>query len=169
MAIGTTRLCHIAIIVKDLKKAMDNWSNLLGIEKPNVWKIPPSNEVPQFTHGKMEHYYDCQFAVFKLENVNIELIQPGDNSGPWKEALEKDGEGLQNLAFIVPDRKEAMKTLKEMDAPTAFHIGYWPKGTYSFTDTRKQLGVGINIKTDDDNAEIIKKLQINPELYKNDL
>lgn len=169
MSIGTTRLCHIAIIVKDIQKAMDNWSRLLGMEKPEVWKIPPSGEVPQFTHGKLEHYYDCQFAVFQLSNVNIELVQPGEHSGPWKEALDKNGEGVENLAFIVPERKEAMKTLKDLAAPKPFHIGYWPNGTYSFTDTSEQLGVEINIKTNDNNAEIIKKLQTSPGLYKKDL
>jgi hypothetical protein len=66
---------------------------------------------------------------------------------------------VENFVFIVPDRKKAMKTLKDPAASKPVHIGYWPNGTCSFTDTREQLGVKINIKTDDDNAEIIKDLE----------
>jgi hypothetical protein len=107
--------------------------------------------------------------VFILDNVNIELIQPGEKPSPWRDVLEKNGEGLQNLAFIVPNRKEAIRTLSELGAPKPFHIGYWPGGTYSFTDSAGLLGVGIGIKTDDDNTEIIKRLKGDPDLHKGDL
>jgi catechol 2,3-dioxygenase-like lactoylglutathione lyase family enzyme len=167
MSIGTTTLCHVAILVKDINKAVENWSKVLGLEKPKVWTLPP--DVPTFTDGKQGDYTDCQLAVFKLENAKIELVQPGPKSGPWKDALEKYGEGCQHLSFIVPDRKKAQDSLKEIGAGAPFHIGYWPTGTYSFTDTKKLLGVEINIKTNEDNTEKVKKLQTNPDLHKEDL
>ncbi|MDR3337765.1 MAG: VOC family protein [Treponema sp.] len=169
MSIGTTKLCHVAILVKDIRKAADNWSKILGLPKPNIWTLPPPAEVPAFTDGKPGDYTDCQLAVFELENVKFELVQPGPHSGPWKEKLDRDGEGLQHLSFIVPDRKKAQDTLKEIGAPAPYHIGYWPGGTYAFVDTAPQCGVEINIKTDVDNTEIIKKLQTNPDLHKADL
>jgi catechol 2,3-dioxygenase-like lactoylglutathione lyase family enzyme len=169
MSIGTTKLCHVAILVKDIRKATDNWSKILGLPKPNIWTLPPFGEVPTFTDGKPGDYTDCQLAVFELENVKIELVQPGPNSGPWKEKLDRDGEGLQHLSFIVPDRKKAQDTLKETGASAPYHIGYWPGGTYAFVDTAEQCGVEINIKTDVNNTEIIKKLQTNPDLHKADL
>jgi catechol 2,3-dioxygenase-like lactoylglutathione lyase family enzyme len=167
MPIGTTKLCHIAIVVKDIEKAADNWARLLGVEKPKIWSIP--DEVPTFTDGSLEDYTDCRFGVFVLDNVNIELIQPGEKPSPWRDVLEKNGEGLQNLAFIVPNRKEAMRTLSEHGAPKPFHICYRPGVTYTFTDSAELLGVGLGIKTDDDNTEIIKRLKSEPDLHKNDL
>jgi hypothetical protein len=169
MSLGTVALCHIAILVKDISISVERWSVLLGIDQPEIWNFPPAHVVPSFTNGTLGDYSDCKLAVFQLENVKLELVEPGPNSGPWKETLDKYGEGLQHLSFIVPDRKQANKTLKVIGAPAPNHIGYWPDSTYSFTDSRELLGADINIKTWDDNTEKIKLLKANPEAHKLDL
>jgi catechol 2,3-dioxygenase-like lactoylglutathione lyase family enzyme len=170
MAIGTTHLVHIAILVKDIEQGVANWMKFLGItEKPRIWTIPPPGEALFYSGGRAGDYSDCKLSVLKLENVNIELVEPGPHSGPFKEALDKKGEGLQHLAFIVPDRRQAQETLKELGAPEAYHVGYYPDGTYSFVDSTAQLGVEINIKTNDDNREKIEKIKQNPGLHKQDL
>jgi catechol 2,3-dioxygenase-like lactoylglutathione lyase family enzyme len=169
MSIGTTKLCHIAIIVKDIEAAVDNWSKLLGLPKPAIRYLPPSSEVPCYTDGELGDYTDVKLTVFQLDNCMIELAQPGKNPGPWKDVLDKRGEGLQHLSFVVPDRRKAQDQVASLGAPPAYHIGYYPGGTYAFTDTIKQLGVEVNIKTDDDNVEKVKKLKADPNLYKKDI
>jgi catechol 2,3-dioxygenase-like lactoylglutathione lyase family enzyme len=169
MPIGTTKLCHIAILVKDLDKALKNWEQVLGIKAGAPFNLPPSNEVPAFTNGDMGNYTDCRIAVIQLENCMLEFVQPGTNPSPWKEKLDKDGEGVQHVSFVVPDRKIAQDALKATGAPPPYHIGYWPGGTYSFTDSVPQLGVEINIKTDDDNAAKKENLLRDPEFHKRDL
>jgi catechol 2,3-dioxygenase-like lactoylglutathione lyase family enzyme len=169
MAIGTKKLCHIAIFVKDIRKGVDNWAELLDMEKPKIWKLPPPDKVPSYTNGQGGDYSDCQLAVFELDNVRIELVEPGEHSGPWKEMMDRNGEGLQHLSFIVPDRRKAHETLRKLGAPAPYHIGYWPDSSYSFTDSVKQLGVEINIKSNEDNREKIIELQSNPDLHKVDL
>ncbi|GHU24026.1 lactoylglutathione lyase [Spirochaetia bacterium] len=171
MSLGTTKLCHAAILVKDIEKAVENWSKFLGIAPipPGIRTIPPHSEVPAFTDGESSDYSDVKLAAFQLDNVVIELAQPGKNAGPWKDKLDRDGEGLQHLSFIVPDRRKAQDALTELGAPAAYHIGYWPGGTYAFTDAVDQLGVEINIKTDDDNREKIKKVLADPDSHKADL
>ena len=157
-SIGTNILCHVAILVKDIRKAVDNWAAILGVEKPNIWNLPDAKTVPSFTRGESGDYTDCQLAVFDLENAKIELCQPGQNPSPWKEALEKYGEGVQHVSFVVPDRDQANRALEGIGVPPAYHIGYWPTTTYAFFDSKEQLGVEINIKTDEDNTEKIASL-----------
>ena len=169
MSIGTSKLCHIAILVKDLDKALKNWEQLLGVKAGEPFYLPPAGEVPSFTNGEIGDYTDCRLAVIKLENCVLEFVQPGNKPGPWKDKLDRDGEGVQHLSFIVPDRKKAQETLKAIGAPPAYHIGYWPGGTYSFTDSVPQLGVEINIKTDDDNTVIKESLLKDPDFHKKDL
>ncbi|MDR1230116.1 MAG: hypothetical protein LBK61_01815, partial [Spirochaetaceae bacterium] len=93
----------------------------------------------------------------------------GTNSGPWRDKLDRDGEGVQHISFIVPDRKKAQDELRAVGAPKPYHIGYWPGGTYSFTDSVAQLGVEVNIKTDDDNTAKKARLLSDPDFHKEDL
>jgi catechol 2,3-dioxygenase-like lactoylglutathione lyase family enzyme len=169
MSIGTAKLCHIAILVKDLDKALENWEKVLGIKANTPFNLPPSSEVPAFTNGDMGDYTDCRIATIQLENCMLEFVQPGNKASPWKEKLDRDGEGVQHISFIVPDRKKAQDALKAAGAPPPYHIGYWPGGTYSFTNSVPELGVEINIKTDDDNTAKKAKLLSDPEFHKEDL
>jgi catechol 2,3-dioxygenase-like lactoylglutathione lyase family enzyme len=169
MPIGTTKLCHIAILVKDLDKAIENWEQVLGVKAGTPFYLPPNTEVPVFTDGKLGDYSDCRLATIQLENCQIELAEPGEKAGPWKDKLDRDGEGLQHLSFVVPDRKKAQDELKALGAPAPYHIGYFPGGTYSFTDSVAELGVEINIKTDDDNTGKKEELLKNREFHKKDL
>lgn len=169
MPIGTTKLCHIAILVKDMDKTLQNWEQLLGVKAGQSRYLPPPNEVPTFTDGELGDYSDCRLATIQLENCILEFVQPGDKPGPWKDKLDRDGEGLQHISFIVPDRGKAQEALKAIGAPSAYHIGYYPGATYSFTDSVSQLGVEINIKTDDDNKAKKEQLLRDPEFHKKDL
>ncbi|MDR2478718.1 MAG: VOC family protein [Treponema sp.] len=169
MAIGTTKLCHIAIVVRNLETALKNWERVLGVQAGEPFCLPPSSEVPAFTNGEMGDYTDCRLATIQLENCLLELVQPGNNPSPWKEKLDRDGEGVQHLSFIVPDRKKAQGELEAIGAPKPYHIGYWPGGTYSFTDSVPQLGVEINIKTDDDNTGKKAALLRDPDYHTEDL
>jgi len=169
MSIGTTKLCHVAILVKDLDRAIANWERVLGIQASKPFSLPPPEEVPTFTDGRPGDYSDCRLATFQLENCTLELVQPGERAGPWKDLLDRKGEGVQHLSFIVPDRKKAQGELQAIGAPKPYHIGYWPGGTYSFTDSVAQLGVEINIKTEDDNRGKRERLLRDPEFHKGDL
>jgi len=169
MSIGTTKLCHIAILVRDLDKALKNWETVLGVKAGEPFCLPPSSEVPAFTNGDMGDYTDCRLATIQLENCMLELVQPGSNPSPWKEKLDRDGEGVQHISFIVPDRKKAQDSLKAAGAPSPYHIGYWPGGTYAFIDSAPQIGVEINIKTEDDNTAKKARLLSDPEFHKEDL
>jgi catechol 2,3-dioxygenase-like lactoylglutathione lyase family enzyme len=169
MSIGTAKLCHVAILVKDLDKAIAAWERILGLKPGKPFYLPPADEVPTFTDGKLGDYSDCRLATFQLENCAIELVQPGQKAGPWKDMLDREGEGVQHISFIVPDRKKAFAELAAIGAPKAYHIGYWPGGTYSFTNSVPQLGVEVNIKTDDDNVPKKAKLLSDPEFHKKDL
>jgi hypothetical protein len=155
--------------VKDLDKAAANWERLLGVKAGSAFYLPPASEVPSFTNGEAGDYTDCRITTIPLENCIIELVQPGKNPSPWKEKLDRDGEGVQHISFVVPDRKKAQGELRAIGAPKPYHIGYWPGGTYSFTNSVPQLGVEVNIKTDDDNTAKKERLLRDSNFHKEDL
>jgi catechol 2,3-dioxygenase-like lactoylglutathione lyase family enzyme len=160
MAIGTKSVVHIAFVVKDIERVIDNWTRLLGLsEKPDIWNIPGPAVAPTLTNGEIELYKNCRISVIKLENLSLEVVQPGDEPSPWKTHLEKHGEGFQHMAFLVPDEEDARQTIKEVcGAESEYHIGYYPGQSYMFFDTFDALKTELNIKVDGDYTGIIKDL-----------
>lgn len=159
MGIGTKQVCHMAFVVKDIDKTVENWATLFGIEKPRIWNLPAKEEAPALTNGVLEDYTDCRISVIELDNIKMEFVQPGEKSSPWKTYLEEHGEGFQHISFVVEDCEEAKRLIrKEFGIEDWYHVGYYPGGTYAFYDTKAALGVEINIKSDDDNRAIIEEL-----------
>ena len=161
MSIGTKSVVHIAFVVKDIEKTVDNWSKLLGLtEWPDIWNIPGPDVAPTLTNGEIELYKNCRISVIKLENLALEIVQPGDEPSPWKTYLEKHGEGFQHMAFLVPDEEKARAAIKEATGAEAeYHIGYYPGQAYMFFDTFDALKTELNIKVDGDYTGIIAGLQ----------
>ncbi len=160
MAIGTKSVVHIAFVVKDIEKTVDAWSRIFGLsEAPEIWNIPEPETAPALTDGKLENYHDCRISVIKLDNLAIEIVEPGENPSPWKSFLEEHGEGFEHMAFLTPDEAEARETLKSVcGAENEYHAGYYPGQKYMFFDTFDVLKTELNIKVDGDYNEKIKEL-----------
>ena len=161
MGIGTKSVVHIAFVVKDIDTVVDNWSRLLGLsEKPDIWNIPGPDVAPTITNGKPELYENCRICVIRLDNLTLEIVEPGDEPSPWKTYLDKHGEGFQHMAFLVPDEEDARQTIREVTGAEAeYHIGYYPGQAYMFFDTFDALKTELNIKVDGDYTGTIESLQ----------
>ena len=160
MSLGTKRAVHISFVVKDIEKVMNAWGKLLGLEEcPRIWNIPGPEVAPTFTNGKLELYKDCRISVIELDNLVLEVVQPGEEPSPWKTFLEKHGEGFMHIAFLVPDEKEAIRTIAETTGVgECYHIGYYPGQSYAFYDTFEVLKSELNIKADKDNTGLIREV-----------
>jgi methylmalonyl-CoA/ethylmalonyl-CoA epimerase len=160
MSIGTNKAVHMSFVVKDIYAVMKNWSVLLGIDMPEIWKIPGPDVAPVITDGKPEFYNNCLISVIQLDNLALEVCQPDDGPSPWRTFLEKHGEGLMHIAFLTPDEVEAERAIAAISGSgDHYHIGYYPNQSYAFYDTWDALKTELNIKVDRDNSMKIKELQ----------
>ena len=158
MSLGTRKAVHISFVAKDIEKVMTAWGSLLGMEEcPRIWNIPGPETAPTYTNGHLELYRDCRISVIELDNLVLEVVQPGDEPSPWKTFLEKHGEGFMHIAFLVPDEQEAVRSIKEVTGVDGcYHIGYYPNQSYAFYDTFETLKTELNIKADRDNTGLIR-------------
>lgn len=159
MGIGTKAVCHMAFVVKDIEKTVQNWADFLGIEVPRIWNIPDPTGAPTLTNGVLEDYSDCIISVIEFENLKMEFVQPGENPSPWKTYLEEHGEGFQHVSFVVENGEHAKKVIQtKLGVDDWYHVGYYPSSTYAFFDTKAALGTEVNIKSENDNRMIIEEL-----------
>ena len=160
MIIGSTGLKQVCMVTWDLALAEKRWSTILGIPAEHL-TTPPWQEVPSFTNGKADCFHE-PFILFRLANdVILEIFGPGESkNNPWRQYLEKYGEGVMNFGFYVEEgREEAYRQIGLVsEAKQPYHEGFYPTASYTFVDTKKELGVELNIKREEDNAEKIASL-----------
>lgn len=142
--IGTTTFMQICLVVKDIEATMKQFMDLFGIEKGTLKQIPPASKSRTYYRGK-EIDTTTKYYVFKMGNIVFELTQPDDSPSVWKEVLDQQGEGLCYLGLMVEDSAKVVQFLGEKGNP-CIHHGGTPESNYNIVDTRKSLGVLLNVK-----------------------
>jgi methylmalonyl-CoA/ethylmalonyl-CoA epimerase len=150
-------ITQICIVVYDVRKVNSNWAKILGVSEEKIETIFPDG-IFHYTHSKAAEYKDCQVAKYQLDNFVLELIQPGQTPSPWGAFLEKHGQGVFHFCILVNDRKVFQKRLSEIGVDLPYHIGYYPGGSYSYVDSREQLGLELSVNNQADYTDLIQQL-----------
>ena len=91
------KIDHIAIAVNSLEESIKVYTSLLGVEP----------ELETITAEKVNT------AVYDLDGVSLELIEPIGDDSPITKFLQKKGEGLHHVCLKVDSLEETMTELKE--------------------------------------------------------
>lgn len=154
---GNRIITQICIVVHDVKQANANWSEVLGLPEEKIETIFPDG-ILHYTHDKLAEYRDCQVAKYQLDNFVLELLQPGETPSPWRAFLEKNGQGVFHFCVFVDDRKVFQQTLSDIGVPLPYHIGYFPGGSYSYVDSKEQLGIELSVNHQADYSQLFQAL-----------
>ncbi len=92
------KIHHIGIAVKNLENSMKFYEDILNFKIKYIEELK-ENKV--------------KVASFKIGDVNIELLEPLTDDSPIKSFLDKRGEGIQHIAFLVKDINKTLEELKE--------------------------------------------------------
>lgn len=88
---------HIGIAVKDLSHSSDLYKRLLGYESYKIEEVKSENVITEF---------------FKIGESKIELLQASSGESAIASFIEKRGEGIHHIAFVVENIIEEMARLK---------------------------------------------------------
>lgn len=152
-------ITQVCIVVEDVRKVNANWAKVLGVPEEKIETIF-ADGILHYTYGKPTIYRDCQVAKYKLDGFILELIQPGESSSPWRTFLEKNGQGVFHFCILVNDRVLFQQTLAEIGVGQPYHIGYFPQGSYSYVDSKEQLGLELSVNNESDYSELYKNLSV---------
>lgn len=150
-------ITQICIVVRDVRQANANWARILGVPEAEIVTIFPDG-ILHYTQGQAAEYKDCQVALYPLANFVLELIQPGPTPSPWRAFLEKYGQGVFHFCLRVNDRKVFQQRLAAIGVDLPYHIGYHPGGSYSYVDTKEQLGLQLSVNDQVDYSNLIQQL-----------
>jgi methylmalonyl-CoA/ethylmalonyl-CoA epimerase len=129
------RVDQIGIVVKDIDKKSHDYARLFGISFPRVF-------VPEY-HTKMYLGKPGDFlirvALGNLGAVEIELIQHLEGEGLHKEFLNKKGEGLHHLGFLVTNLDEKIEALGTLGVKVLMS-GERVGARFAYLDTEALLG-----------------------------
>lgn len=89
---------HIGIAVSNLEESLKFYTDVLGLE----------------CHGTEEvEEQKVKVAFLPVGDTEVELLESTDPEGPIARFIEKNGEGIQHIAFRVDNIEEAIASLKE--------------------------------------------------------
>ena len=143
--IDKTQIVQIGILTHDLKKCTEYWAKFLGEPVPEFEELPPYEESRALYNGKPCHGKTIA-SFFRLENVQIELIQPiGDEPSYWKDCLDKNGEGFHHIAFAAKDMERTIEELEAEGFGPLKQFGYFPRGAYAYFDTQDSLQMIVEL------------------------
>ncbi|GAB6106773.1 methylmalonyl-CoA epimerase [Fusibacter bizertensis] len=104
---------HIGIAVKDLEASISFYRDILGLEMAG-------SEVVEEQKVKV--------AFFPVGDTEVELLESTSEDGPIAKFIEKNGEGIQHIAFKVENIEEAIeymlsKGMKMIDEKPRYGAG----------------------------------------------
>ena len=91
-----TEVQQVAVVVRDIDKALEEYAGRLGIGPWWVSRYGPPRLTGMRIRGK-EIAYSMKLAIAWTGKTMWELIEPVDGPSIYKEFLEEHGEGLHHL------------------------------------------------------------------------
>lgn len=137
------KLHHICIIVSDLEQSIAAYESM-GI---GHWTPLPS--LAAFQHDLLvpdtKAFLQLRYAYATLDNVQVQLCQPGPGETPQRRFLETRGEGVFHLGFDVPDCDGAEQAAVQAGLRVLMH-GRKPDGSgFTYFDTATS-GAGVTLE-----------------------
>ena len=96
---------QIAFVVRDLERALEQWSRL-SIGPWNIWTFGPERLLQMTYHGRQQPY-SMKIALCSIGPLTYELIEAVQGPNIYEEFLQQYGEGVHHLGYYVDDMSAA--------------------------------------------------------------
>jgi catechol 2,3-dioxygenase-like lactoylglutathione lyase family enzyme len=142
---GMKVVTQVAIVCRDIDATSKRWAAVLGVDPPPVSTTKPGHEIKVMVRGRPSDGR-AKLAFIKLGQVELELVQPLGGDTSWQQFLDKNGEGVQHIAFQVKDQDKAVQAFGDAGMPV-LHQGRYDDddGAYVYIDSAKVLGVTLEL------------------------
>lgn len=153
---------QIAFVVKDLPAAERFFTEKMGVSQFFRFN---DVEVHEARYRDQPGDFHIHIAIGYAGNSQIELIQHLSGKSVYKEFLDKKGEGLHHLGFIVPDHEKIIADFAANGFPViqSGRIGNNPGVKFAYFDTEAAIGTLMeSIVLDEQNRKLFEKIKGGP-------
>ncbi|MCU6746211.1 VOC family protein [Faecalicatena acetigenes] len=142
------QISQIGLVVSDAKKAIDKYITLENIGPWSIKRISSQNGAVLITEadGKSEEL-DMTIASIQIDEIEIEIIEPGTENSIYKRFLNEKGEGLHHIRVKTDTPAETETFLSSMKVKGVRQLQeyIWDGGRVISLDTWKELGVVLEV------------------------
>lgn len=133
------KVLQVGLVVKSCDEAVRRYADGYGIGPWKIYEFNPDTVSDMIIRGKHVDYA-MRLALCDIGSVQWEMIEPKDDRSLYAEFLKEHGEGLHHIAFGCQDYDKTMEFFRAM-GKDVFQGGTWSGMTYTYLDSRKDLGV----------------------------
>ena len=141
--LGTSVICQVGLIVRDIERSAEAYSRILGLPKPSVIVTDPA-EIAHTRFRGQPTGAQAKLAFFDMGQVSLELIEPIGGPSTWREFLDEKGEGVHHIAFVVKGTDQVVQYLAGHDVEV-IQQGDYTGGRYTYMDSSAALGVVLEL------------------------
>ncbi len=153
---------QIAFVVNDLAASERFFIEKMGVK--SFFRFKDVTVYEAVYRGKPGGFH-MDIAIGYAGNSQIELIQHLSGQSVYKEFLDKKGEGLHHLGFIVPDHEKVIADFTANGFPViqSGRIGTNPGVKFAYFDTEAAIGAVMeSIVLDEETRTLFEKIKGGP-------
>ena len=153
---------QIAFVVRDLPAAERFFSEKMGV--PRFFRFNDVQVHEAFYRSKPGDFH-MHLSLGYAGDSQLELIQHLSGQSIYKEFLDKRGEGLHHLGFIVPDHDKVIADFTANGFPViqSGRIGDNPGVKFAYFDTEAAIGAIMeSIVLDDETRRLFERIKGGP-------
>jgi catechol 2,3-dioxygenase-like lactoylglutathione lyase family enzyme len=143
-----TGVAQIGIVVANVAEAVDRYRHLLGIDDWFVNYVDTESGVGRATMRDQETDLKVKIASAHLGGVELELIEPQDDTSIYAEFLHTRGPGVHHVMFDAPDDGRLADRLSADNFEVLIE-GELQQSRFHVFDTEHDLGLAIEVATGD--------------------
>ncbi len=119
---------------------------------------PPLTQYTKLNVPDETGFFNLKFKVAQVGDIQIQLCQPGEGKSGYGDFLEKKGEGVYHLGFVVDDVDRSEAELKKRGLKVLSSGRREDGSGFSYLDTERQGGVVLLVRKSPGGKQgIIKK------------
>jgi methylmalonyl-CoA/ethylmalonyl-CoA epimerase len=99
---------HVGLVIRDIDKAVVDYADFFGVAHQKVMESKGMQWPDSYTGDRSAW---AKIGFFNLRGMLLDLVTPVGGASPWRNHLDRCGEGLQHLAIEVDDVDAAVADL----------------------------------------------------------
>jgi methylmalonyl-CoA/ethylmalonyl-CoA epimerase len=150
---------HIAIVVKNIDKALKFYSKAFGIKFEEVQQYDlPLPGHPDLVYRDKPSKYTMKVTFGQMGPVRVEMVQVLQGKCIYTDFLDKKGEGIQHLGFDVDDLEKEVINAKSQGLKMISQLKMFGIMAFAYFDPKETNGVTIELVQKDVQERLMKKL-----------